>query len=193
MKKFIFGIGTGRCGTTSLSHLLNGQFGANITHEMSGDILLPWEFNKKEYDRYIGSLCNRKGEFIGDVSFYLINYVPQIIKDFPESKILVLKRNKQETINSFIKKIGPLEHWVSNPRMFSAYDKCFPKFDFESQKIKRISLYYDLYYSLLEQIDCDQIMLLNTNELNDEKKIKKVLKFCGFEEPKFSIKHLNRT
>jgi hypothetical protein len=36
-------------------------------------------------------------------------------------------------------------------------------------------------------------MHLSTNELNDEKKIKKVLKFCGFEKPKFAIKHLNRT
>ena len=141
----------------SLSYLLNEQFGANITHEMSGDILLPWEFDKKEYNSYIDLVYNRKEEFVGDVSFYLINYIPQIIKDFPESKVLVLKRNKQETINSFIKKIGPYKHWVSNPIITSDFDKCFPKFDFESQRIKRISLYYDLYYRLLDQMDYDQI------------------------------------
>lgn len=193
MKKFIFGIGTGRCGTTSLSSLLNGQNNSNVSHEMSGDILLPWKFDEKEYDRYIDSLHKRKQLFIGDVSFYLVNYIPQIIKDFPESKIIVLKRNKQETINSFIKKIGPLEHWISNPRRFSIYDKCFPKFDFEIQKIKRISLYYDLYYSLVDQIKYEDMIHLDTNNLNNEECMKEMLEFCGFEKPKFSIKHLNRT
>ena len=41
-KKIIFGLGTGRCGTVSLSHLLNEQSNAYFTHERP--FLMPWVF-----------------------------------------------------------------------------------------------------------------------------------------------------
>jgi hypothetical protein len=32
-KRFVFGLGSGRCGTASLTHLLNSQMYADISHE----------------------------------------------------------------------------------------------------------------------------------------------------------------
>ena len=44
-KKIIFGLGTGRCGTMSLSKLLSHQKNSIISHELGG---LPWLSWKKD-------------------------------------------------------------------------------------------------------------------------------------------------
>lgn len=193
MKKIIFGIGSGRCGTTSLSALLNAQKDSSISHEMGGKILLPWEFDEKALEKYLDKLLSRKEGIIGDVSFYLIKYIPKIIEIIPNCTIVVLKRNKQETVNSMMRKTTGLEHWKSNPKIKSRYDKCFPKFDSCHDKKKRIGLYYDHYYDLANSIKHEKICYLPTEKLNDKNVMKNIMSFCGIENSVFHARHLNRS
>ena len=193
MKNLIFGIGSGRCGTTSLSSILNDQSGANVTHEMSGKIRLPWEFDEKRIEAYLDSISKREEQIVGDVSFYLINYMPYIINRFPNCKIVALKRNKEETIDSMMRKTLGLNHWVSNPQRFSPFDECFPKFDYCLNKRDRISMYYDLYYDLVDKIENNRIFHLETIMLNNKASLKELFTFCEIDNPIFSIRHLNRS
>ena len=64
----IFGIGTGRCGTQSLSNLLDQQKGHHLTHEYEGPI--PWELNPVAIKAHIQKL--EANNFTGDIGFYFL-------------------------------------------------------------------------------------------------------------------------
>lgn len=193
MKKYIFGIGSGRCGTTSLSSILNNQDNANVSHELSGRLQLPWEVDERMFDIYFKSIVNRGDQIVGDVSFYLINYIPKLIERLPDCKIVILQRDKNQTIDSMLRKTVGLNHWVTNPRRFSTFDKCFPKFDEHHSKAERISSYYDLYYNLTSEIQHDKIFYLKTEDLNNDSKMAELFNFCEIKNPKYVKRHLNRS
>jgi hypothetical protein len=193
MKKYIFGIGSGRCGTTSLSSILNNQDNANVSHELSGRLQLPWEVDERMFDIYFKSIVNRSDQIVGDVSFYLINYIPKLIERLPDCKIVILQRDKNQTIDSMLRKTVGLNHWVTNPRRFSTFDKCFPKFDEHHSKAERISSYYDLYYNLTSEIQHDKIFYLKTEDLNNDSKMAELFNFCEIKNPKYVKRHLNRS
>lgn len=192
-KKYIFGIGSGRCGTTSLSSILNNQDNVNVTHELSGHLQLPWKVDEIMFNTYLKSITNRSEQIVGDVSFYLINYIPKLIERIPDCKIIILKRDKKQTIDSMLKKTTGLDHWITNPRRFSTFDKCFPKFDEHHSKADRISSYYDLYYDLANKIHHDKIFDLKTEDLNNDDKMAEVFNFCEINNPKYLKRHLNRS
>ena len=77
-KKVILGIGTGRCGTVSLSHLLNKQKDSRFSHELKIKIEkktdystpLPWKCNDKAFNSAWNSILNYDGNYVGDVSMF---------------------------------------------------------------------------------------------------------------------------
>ena len=95
-KKLIFGLGTGRCGTVSLSELLNIQAGFAVTHE--SEPLLPWEFDKKAIEKKLEQLLQYEGAVVGDVAFYYLPYVEYILSGYANAKFICLKRDKAETL-----------------------------------------------------------------------------------------------
>lgn len=192
-KEIIFGIGTGRCGTTSLASILNSQFDSNFSHEAGGRMRLPWIFDQKRLDNYVNFINLKNNKFIGDVSFYLVNHITELVKIFPECKIIVLKRDKEQTVESFMKKTRGLQHWILNPKIHSPFDFCFPKFPNVEKKEDRIRFYYDLYYSIIDDIPYSNKIYLKTEHLNNEKRVIEVLKFCNFKNPVYIQKHLNNS
>jgi len=191
--KLIFGIGTGRCGTHSLSELLNKQEGLDVTHELGDIPFLPWYFDVDKLNKYLEIIKKRKKQYCGDVAFYLLPYVEYIIKRYPESKFIALKREKEKTLKSFIKKTEGRNHWQRHNGSFfvqDAWDKCFPKY-YCSGKEKALDLYYDEYYNTVESLIKKypkNISLYNLEELNNESGVSSVLNFIGIKKQNQKIK-----
>jgi hypothetical protein len=194
MKKLILGIGTGRCGTVSLSNLLNSQNKAEITHELQGQSV-NWYGGANQFNAIYSKIISRQSDFVGDVSFYHLPFLEMFMDKNPDIKIVVLKRDKQEVISSFKRKAPLNDHWRNHDgKTFvkTLWDKCFPKFDADSRE-QAISLYYDDYYVECEKLDQTKCFWLQTSELNDEEKVMEMLTWCGFENPIFKKFHKNRT
>lgn len=193
-KKLVFGIGTGRCGTVSLSKLLNSQKNSNFTHEIKP--LLPWKFSKNEINKKLNQIIKRKPDYVGDIAFYYLPYVEYIIKKYPHTKFICLKRDKNETVESYDNKTGLKNHWINHDGkkfMNDPYDKCFPKNNDKSLLKKQlISRYYDKYYSEVERLIKkypNNILLFEmTYGLNTKKGINEILDFLEFPKNNRNIK-----
>lgn len=133
----IIGLGTGRCGTQSLAHLLNLQKNAIVTHEKnpdditwkgSQDIILS---NLKEFELTLQtgkselSISHLPGnkdaikkienithiEIVGDVGFYYLKYVDIILQHNPSVKFICLQRDEEDTVQSYINKSNGSKRW----------------------------------------------------------------------------------
>ena len=94
----VIGYGTGRCGTESLASFLNQQEGFNVTHEKSG---LAWYPILCDTDSSINEFVAREGLVIGDVAFSWIHYVSIVLRRFPDVKVINIRRDVDEVIESF--------------------------------------------------------------------------------------------
>jgi sugar/nucleoside kinase (ribokinase family) len=79
LKKIIFGIGTGRCGTQSLAALLNEQVGADYFSHEYGRTWTRWGVDTHFIYRIISNLSARSGSIVGDVSFYHLPNIEAIL------------------------------------------------------------------------------------------------------------------
>lgn len=192
-KKIIFGLGTGRCGTMSLSRLLSYQENSIVSHELGGLPWLSWEKQEGLFKTFIGNIFNRQSRFIGDVSFYSLPYWKNIVNLDPKSKFIIIKRDKDETVKSYMKKTNGRNHWIQHDGSKwrkDVWDKCYPKFETENKE-EALELYYEHYYKMCEQIPNELTYWIDTEDLNNKEKCLEMLKWCGFEEPKYAIMKKN--
>lgn len=186
-KKFIIGLGTGRCGTTSLSVLLSAQNETVVPHEYKYP--LPWQFSEKEISERLNDLRNLNG----DVAFYYLNYIKYILEIQPETKFVCLQRGRQETVESYMRKSENrnnwMEHdetvWKKNKWFFSSY----PKFNV-NDKEEAIGLYYDLYYEIAEEFQKEipgSFKIFDMQKLNEIEGVVEILSFCGFEYSEMNL------
>lgn len=142
--------GTGRCGTVSVTKLLNNQVNISAAHE---SYLLPAIPDYIKFNHYINTLVGLTNHF--EVAFYFLYYIPYIYKMFPNIKIACLKRDREETYHSFVTKLGKNHHW-SNKKDWgnstydinSKWDVCFP--NYELPREDAIYKYYDDYYNRID-------------------------------------------
>ena len=140
----IIGLGSGRCGTESLANLLNRQIGASVTHEYCS---MPWEFDEKIWKWNMGRFLSGEKpyntEIIGDVGFYWLNYVGRLLELQENAKFVCLKRDKQETIDSYMKKSNGLNVHPTDDRF-----RLFPRY---SPPLKEaVGAMWDDYYRIAE-------------------------------------------
>jgi len=186
IKKFIFGLGSGRCGTMSLAHLLNHQQKSFFTHEQRP--ILPWVKSMDQFKIYTHEILERREDFVGDVSFYLLPYIRDLIKIHESVKFIIIKRDKEETVNSYIAKAQNRNHWIEHDGMLwkkdPLWDSPYPKYKIPTLK-DAISKYYDEYYELCCAIDKNLCWWVDTKDLNSELHCLEMLDFCGFKDPQF--------
>ena len=149
--EFIFGLGSGRCGTGTLADLLNKQKGICCFHEGG---FCPWEKDLIAFYQTIVDLVNKATEMrIGNVAFYWKNYLSEIFRDFNNPKVIVLKRAKEKVVESFSSMYYDKNHWSTvggknwegrDPNE-SPLTVMFPKYDL--CKKDAISKYWEEYYN----------------------------------------------
>lgn len=185
-KQLIFGMGSGRCGTTSLYRLLNFQKNSKITHESKP--LLTWKFNKNKIDNKLGKILNQKKRYVGDVASYYLPYIEYIIKKYPSSKFIILKRPKKEVVESFLKKTKKRKwnHWTKKEikKKHNRWDQIFPKCNLKSKK-EAIGKYWEDYYFLSKKLIKKypkNVKGFLTDDLNSKEGVKNIINFCEIDK-----------
>ncbi len=193
-KQFVFGIGTGRCGTSSLRALLDLQSSAKFHHEMRP--LTKWENDLTSVREKAAALASLTETFVGDAAFYYLPYVPYLINEL-NARIVCLKRNKADTVDSYLKWTKGRNHWISHRgwrwRLDPEWDSCYPKYDVFTKRTA-VSQYYDDYYGRVDDLLREypsNLLLLPTESLNDSLQVGRVLGFCGFLAPTIAT-HIKR-
>lgn len=196
LRNLIIGLGTGRCGTVSLSRLLSIQTNLLVTHEYGS--LLPWEFSKRAIDQKIFELRKLNG----DVAFYYLNYVIYINQLYPSTKFVCLRRDRMSTIESYLRKTGNtnnwMEHdgtkWENSPLFYNS----FPKYNVITKE-EALIMYYNSYYAKAEELKKElpeNFEIFDITSLNSENGVKNILHFCGINDTAMKIithLHLNNT
>ncbi len=191
MTRIIIGLGTGRCGTLSLKHLLSMQPDINATHET---MLLPHEFNERKFKQYMNRLRGRSAEVTADVALWNLSYVTAILAEYHNTKFICLKRDKEAVVASFIRKTPKRNHWTSFdsehwsdekwPREARCpYRRCYPRFD--ADKERAIGFYWDHYEvvsEIYEKEFPDSFRIFPVEYLNTRDGCEKILDFACYVE-----------
>ena len=237
----IIGLGSGRSGSVSLSKLINNQFDSVCFHEINPSCV-KWSGTEgtvlnmiREFKDVIngGSRGNITIDFsvsnrdvpmtkiktmeninhIGEVAFYYLNYVEDIIKIYPEVKFPCIKREKNDTVKSYLNKMKVKKSNSLLRRLFkkkrqrnhfiqhdgvkwdhdTIWDKCFPKLKAESLE-EAIGLYWEHYYQKVEALaqKYGQVKVFDLDDLNTASGQEKTLKFCNYNNPKSLTVHENK-
>lgn len=195
MKYIIIGLGTGRCGTVSLTNLFKLQSSCGAEHEHTAHNSQHGEIWGKNFTGLVDYIENRSEKYICDVSFYNLPYVEQLIDMFDNVKFVVMKRDRQETIDSYMRKTSGRNHWqIHNGTRYKhcPWDSIYPKFE-GTDKADAIGKYWDYYYNTCSNIDQSLCYNLNTSDLNNKEKCLDMLNFCGFESPVYKYIKSNQS
>lgn len=145
--QLVIGLGTGRCGTQSLAVVLNYQNAARVTHERYGAIA--WQGDEERVATFVRLCATAQGlDLAGDVAFYYLPYVEQILGLVPSAKFVCLKRDRKATVHSFVTRTRHKNHWTQHDGAkwrLDAWDRCFPKYPV-GDKAQAIGMYWDDYY-----------------------------------------------
>lgn len=181
--QLIIGLGSGRCGTSSLSILLNEQNNCVSSHE-SLEHNYTWGQNFSTINNIIKQrFINNK--FVAETASYLLPNVDEFIEFYPNVKFIILKRGMIETVKSFMYKTRNRNHWQThNGTKYNhcRWDRSFPKFEAKNKQ-HAIELYWEMYYDLCSTINRDRCFYINTPDLNDESICTEMLRWCGFTGP----------
>lgn len=196
-KRVIIGLGSGRCGTSSLATLLNAQFDSCVTHEEG--VPLPWNAIDRHYHINRETILNYPHKVTGDVAFWWLRYTGNLVKDFPNIKMVCLKRDKKDTVKSMIKcsNIFGSNHYTSEFSGYYDHNKwpldgpdatvmrsCFPKYNLPLEEA--IGAFYDEYYMLAEKCEKalpDNFKIFPMDYLNTQEGVIEILRFCEFQYP----------
>lgn len=185
--RVVFGLGTGRCGTTSLAALIALQPGAVGSHERHGPAVA-WVGGEREVDAVLDEVAAdlaRGASLVGDIGLYYLPYVGRIRARFPEARFVVLQRERQATVESFIEKTADKSnHWAPTPRFarHARWNQCFPTYDAALPKREAIGRYWDEYYAAtdaLERAEPGVFLTVRTEELGGEAAQRRILDFLG--------------
>jgi hypothetical protein len=179
-KIYLFGLGTGRCGTVSLAKLLNAQKDSMVTHE--GKPWLPWVAEKRIIRQKFRILDERDANIVGDVALFNLQSVKILLEELiPGAKFVVLRRNKKDTLDSFKRKWGPKYNRIAYKR--TEWDYVFP--NWQMTMPSAVNRYYDEYYREafhLEEEYPQNVKCFFMQMLNSKEGVRSILDFCEIPE-----------
>ena len=199
----VVGIGTGRCGSVSLARLLGKQRGVKFTHESRP--LLPWRReDATEFD--IGILDAAFGitdpmepyrvhaerfrerlddyQVVGDVASPWLQYLPELLSEFPDARVIALiRRDKERFIESFMKKAGErADHWCRGKRK-DRWSIIFPEYPVDDNR-EALDMYWEDYNARIwewkEELR-EQMLVVFTKDLSDFAAQDRIFGFVGLD------------
>ena len=183
MTQYVFGIGTGRCGTASLARLLDVQENSCFGHE---NMPLHWWNIMADYEaakRKVIKMGDGK-DIAGSIAYYWLPYMHKLVEDFPNVKFIYLWRDKEEVVESFWErnqnrindKTYPEKAWLSS----------YPFLRYPPTK-EAIADTVATYENMIEQMMfyyAHRIFVTNMENLNNMDKMSKLLEFVGIPKDK---------
>lgn len=186
----IIGLGTGRSGTWSLTKLLDAQHGVKAYHEGG---FLPWDANLTDMWRLLHKFWyfTEGRPITAAIAFFWLNYVSELTSYLFNPKFICIKRNRKETVESFEHIMHEFNFWT-DPNSKHWDDKyrtnkdsvLFPKFD--KPRRKALEAYWNYYYNTAgywQNRMPDTFRVFPIESLNNEKGVREILEFAGFEDP----------
>jgi len=198
-KKLIYGLGSGRCGTASLAYLMSLQESTHSSHELFP--ILPWKGDIEALTLKWTAMDHQAHLFdsVFDAGIYYLPYVQSLIsgwkdhqyaQDRYDLRFICLKREKGEVVKSFLRKFknqknNPLQDHSDPELVKNEWDLSFPKYNDVTLE-EAIGFFYDDYYEIAHQYEkhnTEIFRIFNTESLNSEEGVKKILSFAGYENP----------
>ncbi|MGM5483024.1 MAG: galactosyltransferase-related protein [Nanobdellota archaeon] len=191
----VIGLGTGRCGTVSLVSTLNQLKSSFFVHE---GFMLPWEGSKERMLSELKNFVNESySSLIGDVGFYWLPYVEYVLQEFPDTRFICLKREKESTVCSYLQKTEGKNHWMRHDgnrwQFDSKWDRCYPKFEVQSKE-EALKLYWETYYDRAAELERrfpDNFKIFDLSVLYDSDSFSPVLEFIGVTKTDICVCHDN--
>jgi len=205
----VIGMGSGRSGTKSLAKLLDEQDNAKVTHEYGEPLhwdlnQLHWQLWEDRLDEWERENLLDKGYFReeekikGDVASWYLPYIEAIARGSDKShleyinseeywayylKVIVLKRDKDETIESFDEWTGQGNRWQEKGGDWPEYDHAFPTYPDELSKREAIGQYWEDYYETCEWLEdvTDFVKIFDIDVLNSKEGQQKIFDFLGID------------
>lgn len=189
-RRLIIGLGSGRCGTTTLSTLLDSQEDIQMIHEGAidgGRHLIAWGDEGAAID-WLRDLEARTqpSTWFGDVGMYFLPCVEAIIEEWPTARFLAIRRDRDETVASFMKKTEGRNHWADHDgsqwRLDERWDRCFPSYTPMPKEIA-LAKYWEDYYARVAELQNrypKAIRLWEMEALNNAEKRAEMLSFVGY-------------
>jgi hypothetical protein len=194
-KQLVFGLGTGRSGTSSLGELLNLQESYAVSHERKP--ILAWRASETELNKKLNQIAGSAAKTNGDVASSYLPFAEKILETFPRSKFICLQRDKQETVKSFMRKTGDRNHWTEHDgkRWKKDYwDRFFPKYQM-TDKAKAIEQYWIDYYQESERLAKQypqRFKIFPISVLSNMEEQKALFDFLEISDPKFQVVRLDK-
>jgi len=187
--RLVLGLGSGRCGSTTLANLFAAQKNCYFSHEHPP--LLGWNDDSSTLDFHLRrfQLLLELFQTVGDVSHWWLNYFRSIRESIPNMRAVVLRRDKEETVNSFLRikgggGKGSVNHWVEHDGSYwrkNWWDDCYPKYQANTLQ-EAIEKYWEEYYRLAEEFENEfpeQLRIFDIAILSSTAGQRKILEFCG--------------
>jgi hypothetical protein len=191
-KQLIISIGTGRCGSVSLSKFLSAQKHTNVIHEGRIDSekirkLIKWKNDDVELFKWLEYLISYdKNKFIGDTGMYFLPYIDKIIQKYPRVKIIVMIRDMDQVVKSYLKKTEGRNHWNDHNGigwdLDEKWDPCYPTYQI-SNKEEALKKYWQDYKKETESLELkfpDNLKIWTINDLNTSNGKNEILDFINF-------------
>jgi hypothetical protein len=193
----LFGVGSGRCGSTSLTALLSTVEDACCTHE--NPPLIFWHPVEEQVAFHMRRLKYLAEYFplVADVSHWWLNVLDVGFRHFPEAKVIGMYREVKSCTESFmrIKRYGrqSWNHWAPFGNSIWAshsWDPTYPTFSLtensekDPDRVKReaICRYIRLYNDRLIHLSVRfnrNIMLVPTEQMNDASMQRRIFDFAN--------------
>lgn len=233
----VIGLGSGRTGTASLAKFIDSQHNALCFHELnpSGSVfegnpqpqintireykaileggprhLLALDYTRPHSVKTYEKLKRmEKVDILGDIAFYYLLYVENLLGITSDIRFVCIRRDKSETVESWLEKTRihrwkslwladrikstlvrtpfhtAYNHWQNHDGTKWAkepvWDKTFPKFEAASKR-EAIEKYWDYYYAQAELLAArhpEHFRIFDISEMSHPEGQRRILEFIG--------------
>lgn len=242
----VIGLGSGRTGTASLAKLIDSQHNALCFHELnpSGSVfegnpqpqrntirefkaileggeknLLALDYTRPHSVKTYEKLKRMPEiEILGDIAFYYLLYVEDLLEITQDIRFVCIRRDKTETVDSWLEKTTihrwkslwvadrvrslvvrtpfhkSYNHWQEHDGTEWAkepvWDKVFPKFEAPTKRAA-IEKYWDYYYERADQLAAKHpvnFRIFDISEMSTREGQKNILGFIGVQPERMVLK-----
>ena len=196
----VLGIGSGRCGSTTLSAAFSGLPDVCATHENPPHIF--WEPLEEQVRFHLDRLRLLVDYFplVFDAAHWWLNIYQRVFAEFPKSNLIGLVRETEPCVQSFLKfqgrGSGSMNNWAPPENgvwRTAHWDPTYPKYavpagivadtdEAEMSKTMMITRYvteYNQSLSVMAAAQSERVMLIRTEALNDPITAKRLRTFVG--------------
>jgi len=193
----VLGLGSGRCGSTTLTALVASAADSVATHE--NPPLLYWEPLNEQRDFHFERLQRLSDAFalVFDASHWWLNLAEPFLARFPGGKIIGLHRELEACARSFLARKafgrGSINHWAPAGNgiwRHNIWDPVYPTYpvpataaiDPDGAKLEAIRRYVQEYNAALTKLADrwpTRVFLLRTEELGDIAAQHRLFRFLG--------------